>query len=249
MCANLHLCAECNRGLLALKGRGLLNQRKGSCDVIQKPLEFKYPQLLLCAIVVSSPSTLPTECIQKLCYAKSSVLWDSGQELWVKAAIETSSGIQPTLWSHAQWDDTANRKAHSAALFQAPTQQPQRGPDRPICQTQLWRNPVSCNISESRHQLTDSFLPNHIRKGSTLTHRYQDRLLASIEKKQWWYLIKQQFQEVTFSFSMWNPLLSYCAGSSALGTSGNVFLLNGGGNSGQRHREKKAKGCKNKQLF
>lgn len=118
------------------------------------------------------PIDSPTECIQKLCYAKSSVLWDSGQELWVKAAIETSSGIQPTLWSHAQWDDTANRKAHSAALFQAPTQQPQRGPDRSICQTQLWCNPVSCNISESRHQLTDSFLPNHIRKGSTLTGHY-----------------------------------------------------------------------------
>lgn len=56
--ANLHLCAECNRGVLALKGRGLMNQRKGSCDVIQKPLEFKYPQSLLCAIVLSSLSTL-----------------------------------------------------------------------------------------------------------------------------------------------------------------------------------------------
>lgn len=54
---------------------------------------------------------------------------------------------------------------------------------------------------------------------------------------------------MTFRFRVWNPLLSYCAGSSVLGTSGNVFLLTGGGNSGLRHREKKAKGCKNKQLF
>lgn len=35
-----------------------MNQRKGSCDVIQKPLEFKCPQSLLCAIVVSGLSTL-----------------------------------------------------------------------------------------------------------------------------------------------------------------------------------------------
>lgn len=46
------------RGALALKGRGLMNQRKGSCDVIQKPLEFKCPQSLLCAIVVSGLPTL-----------------------------------------------------------------------------------------------------------------------------------------------------------------------------------------------
>lgn len=46
------------RGALALKGRGLMNQRKGSCDVIQKPLEFKCPLTLLCAIVVSGLSTL-----------------------------------------------------------------------------------------------------------------------------------------------------------------------------------------------
>lgn len=62
-------------------------------------------------------------------------------------------------------------------------------------------------------------------------------------------LKEKQFQEVTLSFTGWNPLLSYCAGSSVLGTSGNVFLLTGGGNSGLRHWEKKAKGCKNKQLF
>lgn len=123
------------------------------------------------------PVDSSTECVQKLCYAKCSVLWDSGQDHWVKAVIETSSGIQPTLWSHAQWYDTANRKAHRAALFQDPPQQPQRGPDRSVCQTQLWRNPASCNISESTHQLTDSFLPDQIRKGSTLTRHYYDRLL------------------------------------------------------------------------
>lgn len=192
-----------------------MNQRKGSCDVIQKwYLSSSIPNH--CCVPLCFQACRLRQNAYKKCYPKRSVLWDSGQEHWVKAAIEKSSGIQPTLWSHAQWDDTANRKAHSAALFQAPTQQPQRGPDRSICQTQLWRNPASCNISESRHRLTDSFLPDHIHKRSTLTRHYS---------------------------------LSYCAGSSVLGTSGNVFLLTGGGNSGLRHGKKKAKGCKNKQLL
>lgn len=54
------------RGIVALKGRGLMNQRKGSCNVIQKPLEFKYPQSLLCAIVVSSLSS-PQQNAYKNC--------------------------------------------------------------------------------------------------------------------------------------------------------------------------------------
>lgn len=74
---NLNLCAFlCSRGVLALKVTGLMNQRKGSCEVIQKPLEFKYPQSLLCAIVRGDykPTGSPTYCIQSgelqkpLCY-------------------------------------------------------------------------------------------------------------------------------------------------------------------------------------
>lgn len=42
-------------------------------------------------------------------------------------------------------------------------------------------------------------------------------------------LVEQQYEEVTFSLSIWNPLRSYCARSSFIGTSGNIFLLNAGG--------------------
>lgn len=45
-------------------------------------------------------------------------------------------------------------------------------------------------------------------------------------------LREQQSEEVTFSWSVQNPLLSYCTGSSFLGTSGNVFLLTWGGEKG-----------------
>lgn len=42
-------------------------------------------------------------------------------------------------------------------------------------------------------------------------------------------LVEQQYEEVTFSLSIWNPLRSYCARSSFVGTSGNIFWLNAGG--------------------
>lgn len=167
------ICAHGDiRGVLALKGRGLMSQRKRQLWCYSKATWVQVSPITAVRHCGFRPVDSRTERVQKLCYAKSSMLWDSGQEHWVKAAIETSPGIPPTLWSHAQWDDTASGKTQSAAPFQAATQQPQRGPDRSICQTHLWRNPVSCNISECRHQLTDSFLPGHIHKGSTLTRHY-----------------------------------------------------------------------------
>lgn len=172
VCANLHLCAQCHQRDTSSEGQGADEPEKRQMRCYSKATWVQVSPITAVCHCGFRPVDSLTEWVQKLCYAKSSVLWDSGKEHWVKAAIETSPGIQPTLWSHPQWDDTANRKAHSAALFQAATQQPQRGPDRSICQTQLWRNPVSCNISESRHQLSDSFLPDRIHKGSMLTRHY-----------------------------------------------------------------------------
>lgn len=45
--------------------------------------------------------------------------------------------------------------------------------------------------------------------------------------------MEQQSKEVAFSLGVRNLLLSdYCVGSSFLGTSGNIFLLTGGGKRG-----------------
>lgn len=59
-------------------------------------------------------------------------------------------------------------------------------------------------------------------------------------------LAEQQSEEVTFSLSVRNPLLSYCAGSPFLGTSGNVFLLTRGGEKGLRTPDlgRRRRGCK-----
>lgn len=65
-------------------------------------------------------------------------------------------------------------------------------------------------------------------------------------------LVERQSEEVTFNLGVLNPLLSYCARSSFLGTSGNVFLLTGGQGKGAedtRPREEKEKGYKNLQLW
>lgn len=69
-------------GLLLLKGTGLMKQRKGSSEVIQKPLEFK-----LRAIVPADykPAGPPTYCIQSsewqklLCYETVDKSMDSEQ--------------------------------------------------------------------------------------------------------------------------------------------------------------------------
>lgn len=54
--------------------------------------------------------------------------------------------------------------------------------------------------------------------------------------------VQQQSEEVTFSLSIQNPLLSYCAGSSFLGTSGNVFLLTGGAGKRGGHQTEGGEG-------
>lgn len=61
---------------------------------------------------------------------------------------------------------------------------------------------------------------------------------------------EKQSEEVTFSLSVRNPLLSYCAGSSFLGTSGNVFLLTRGGKKGLRTPDlgRRRRDCKKVQL-
>lgn len=62
--------------------------------------------------------------------------------------------------------------------------------------------------------------------------------------------MERQSEEVTFNLSVLNPLLSYCAGSSFLGTSGNVFLLTGGqGKGAEDTRPREEKGYKNLQLW
>lgn len=59
-------CAQRTTGVLTLSVQGWWTREKGSWEVIQKPLEFKYPELLLCASVQgnSKPTGSPTYRVQ-----------------------------------------------------------------------------------------------------------------------------------------------------------------------------------------
>lgn len=140
---------------------------------------------------------------------------------------------------------SANRKPRRAALFRAVVQQSERDRDRCICQcqTRLWRWPVSGNIHWSltiqiRYWLIDGSLSIYIHWGRRVSVHlcclsHPAKTLVPVfgcclgtEEGQ---LVEQQYEEVTFSLSIWNPLRSYCARSSFVGTSGNIFWLNAGG--------------------
>lgn len=120
--ADLYAC--CPRGVLALKGTGPMNWRKGSCEVIQKPLELKSPNH--CCVPLYGVTASPL-ALQHIAYEAVTV--DSGQEHRVRVEIEREKKkrVQPAQYSHARRDGAANRKPRSAALFRAAVQQPQRG--------------------------------------------------------------------------------------------------------------------------
>lgn len=153
-------CAQCTRGVLTVSVQGWWTRERRSCEVIQKPLEFKYPKSLLCATVQgnSKPMGSPTYRVQSgglqnpLCNETVDKSIESEQIQRRKKKAPGCSGcpVEPCTFGMVRQkkkrEGRQKRNARSAPLFRAAIQQAQRGRDGSICQTRLWRYPLSCNI-------------------------------------------------------------------------------------------------------
>lgn len=86
MHVNLNLCAYCPRGVLILKGTGLMDQRKGSCEVIQKPLEFKSPNH--CCVPLCRVTTCPL-ALQHIAYKALNGKSLCAMRQWTRASSQS----------------------------------------------------------------------------------------------------------------------------------------------------------------
>lgn len=263
MHVNLNLCAYCPRGVLALKCTWLMDHRKGSCEVIQKPLELKSPNH--CCVPLYGVTTGPL-ALQHIAYKAVNGKSLCAMRQWTRASSQSRDRKKapgsnpPSRAMHGGMVQPIENRA--AQHYSGQPSSSHRGTETdayasarhdydaaqcPATFTGLPPSKLDTGSLTAACQFTfmEGVLPASSCKGNGLCVR----LLFGGGQ-----LVKQQSEEVTFSSSIRNPLLSYCAGSSFLCTSGNVFLLTGGGErglrtpDGMREREKE-KGCKNQPLW